>query len=255
MPLVCVFALLSEMTSYLLTFVFFTWGVLWIMTAIDSCFNSLPVTKTARWAYSDIVLTEPDEDDFDSMVRDCVGVEAKLRLRGGVNFLFKVGSQISQAVTEVFNGTGQGSRVGNRIKPLALESTLTVFGQPEAGAFFFQARVGYLMWHEDEGKTPFDPDKLLFDPGFPGGAYAYNSKGSFTILWDEFLVVSNTIESANFMHTVCTSLDLSKLPEVLYDGPAKTDNQIFFFALSDAGIADEHHPFCTFTHSFYYSDS
>lgn len=212
------------------------------------------MTKAARWAYSSDVHSRTTP--FAAAVLDALDVEYKLYLRQFRDLRPRLSSQISGLLTFFPEGTSAGTHVGNWIRPVSLDVSFVVSGDTSTTTPFYKVRVGCFQYLEDLSSGAFDANDLMADQLFPEGPYDYTLKDKVKILYDWTFTVSNEPTNPLFVHQVSASIDISGLPQVMYDASFPKRNAILFFAISNAESGgNDPAPLVDISSSIYFTDS
>ncbi len=204
-------------------------------TTSPSVILDQPVTKQARFVYSEDVHTK---SDFTALVYAAVGAETKIRIRElSHESVFRT-HPTRVLLTGMGHGTTNNTRIGDWIQPVSLDAMITMEGDTHASdeRDFEQVRVGFLMYKADASTDFFNPDDLIANVDFPMGPYALTGKGKWEVLWDAYASVSNNSSHPDFLQTMHCSLDLSSLPRCTFRDALIGRNALYFFALSSADV-------------------
>ena len=190
---------------------------------------ALPIPQVARYAYAPMYDAPPT---FENDVRRSAGVEIK---RSTVNVNNAIGfvTHINIGFTEfIVQGDRNTERIGDIIRPLALDGHLFVRGNTNGTSGTF-VRVGIAQWLEPTVPTPFDPDFIMQNKLYPQGPYKLEEKDTYQILWDAIVPVENTSTAKHFTTSLPCSVDISSIVEPTYETPGgAVKNHIYLFAIT-----------------------
>lgn len=190
---------------------------------------ALPTAQVARYAYAPMYDTPPT---FVDDVRKSAGVEIKrstVNVNNPVGFITHVNISFTESIIQ---GDRNTQRIGNTIRPLALDGHLFVRGNTNGTSGTF-LRVGILQWHSPTVPSPFDPDFIMQNQLYPQGPYNLEEEGTFTILWDAIVAVENTTTARLFTNSLPVSVDISTIVAPTYETPGGPIlNQIYLFAIT-----------------------
>jgi len=171
---------------------------------------------------------------FAAQVLAVVKPESKFHFRDVADITAQ-GDPMVTALSVIDQGTTAQLRIGNWIQPTTLYGHITVTGDTESVIDHSSVKLCLLQWNEDEDKNPFDGSELLQDNDAPGGPWRVSEKGTFTIMWSAYLIVINDVNNSQFSKTLKFNVDMKKRPRVLFEGPNRKKNHLFFAALTNHG--------------------
>ncbi len=210
-----------------------------------------PTTETT-WANAD---HGPSRSTLHQDIRDIVDSEVKRTIFTGSLLPVLDVSPRSIRISNVISGTSATNRIGNWIQPLAIHNRVVITGNVDSPDPFFECRSMLVLYNNNDRTDPFDPTTMLQNNNAVYGPFDYEKLGNWTILWDEFTLVSNDPGSPAFLTTLDVTLDIRDLPQITFVDNFGHQNHLFAVTLGNALIGDPAPPMAKQATQLYFSDS
>ena len=190
-------------------------------------------------------------------VKRIIGAELKHTTLKVADTVINAATPFIQPLTFLAQGNDNDERDGTRVSPTNIHGNLTLVGEDAAaGSISANLRCLILRWNEDASNAEPTVNRILQSNTSIGGAYNFNNRGQFKVLWSRYFVLINNADNPQFKKTLRFYVRLSGAPKILYSGPgaavANSKKFHYYFMIISDSVDN---PELTLDETFRFTDS